>query len=76
MDKAIVILFESSVSLLLFYLVYYFWLRKETFFAANRFYLLLSVMVSLAIPWLNISFGSASSENIIFYKWLFLNRGH
>lgn len=70
MDKLVLVLLESSVALLLFYLVYYFGLRKETFFKANRFYLLWSVVASLSIPWINLNFSSSISNNQIFYNVL------
>lgn len=49
-------LLESSVCLLVFYGFYHFLLRKETFFQLNRLYLLATPILSLLIPYLNISF--------------------
>ncbi|MFK7775622.1 MAG: M56 family metallopeptidase [Saprospiraceae bacterium] len=43
-------LFEVSCCLLAFYLFYHWVLRKETFFQFNRFYLLLTPLISLLIP--------------------------
>jgi len=43
-------LLESGVSLSLFALVFLLFLRKETFFRANRMYLLMSVLFSLTLP--------------------------
>jgi hypothetical protein len=48
-------LFESSVCLTAFYLLYYTLLRKDTFFQFNRFYLLISAGLSLLIPVLQIN---------------------
>lgn len=48
-------LLQSAVSLVLLYGVYQLFLRRDTFFQANRFYLLGSVLFSLAIPWIFIS---------------------
>jgi hypothetical protein len=47
-------LLQSSVCAALFYIVYYFFLRRLTFFKWNRFYLLASLVLSLFIPLLNI----------------------
>ncbi len=41
---------ESSVAMALFYAVYWFFLRKETFFQANRFYLLGALLLSVIMP--------------------------
>jgi len=43
-------LLKSSAGIALFYLTYWFLLRRETFYDANRFYLLLSLAISLTIP--------------------------
>ena len=48
-------LFESSICLLAFYSLYYFLFRKDTFFQFNRFYLLVSALVSLLIPVVQIN---------------------
>lgn len=49
-------LFESSVCMASFYLLYYTLFRNDTFFQFNRFYLLISAGVSLLIPLLKINF--------------------
>lgn len=46
-------LLEFSVCLALFYGLYHFLLRKETFFQLNRWYLLLSPALAMVIPFLN-----------------------
>ncbi|MBK8735389.1 MAG: M56 family metallopeptidase [Saprospiraceae bacterium] len=43
---------EFTISLGLFYLLYYFVLRKETFFRWNRFYIILAVLISLLVPFI------------------------
>lgn len=43
-------LWVSAVSMTLLYLIYYLFLRKETFFGLNRTFLLLSLGVSVVIP--------------------------
>lgn len=48
-------LVQSSVCVALFYMVYYLFLRKLTFFKLNRVYLLVSLALSLLIPLCNIA---------------------
>lgn len=47
-------LLKSSLCLCVFYAFYTLFLRKETFFQRNRYYLLWSPMLALFIPWMNI----------------------
>ena len=53
-------LIESSFCLLLFYCFYHFFLSKETFFQLNRVYLLSTPILSLGIPFLNITYRKES----------------
>lgn len=48
-------LLESGTCLILFYVIYWIFLRKETYFVHNRFYLGGSVILSMLIPLLNFS---------------------
>ncbi len=57
-------LIESSICLGLFYMVYWFFLRREKLLSINRFYLLGAVLVSVTIPLLEISFVSSSPSNL------------
>lgn len=68
MDKLIIALFETSIALIMFYLVFVLWLKRLTFFKENRFYLLLSAGFSLVIPWINFSLPSTSSTTIMVYN--------
>jgi TonB family protein len=70
MDKFVFVLLEASAALLLFYLVYSLWLRKETFFKENRFYLLITAVISLILPWINFSYPSGNEQTIIFTNLL------
>jgi len=54
MSNFITYLVQSSVLLAVLYTVYWFFLRKDTFFHVNRFYLLSSLLLSLIIPLLDI----------------------
>ena len=56
-------LFESSICMLFFYIVYIFFLKKETYFHMNRTYLLCSVILSLLIPTIEIK-NEVSTEAI------------
>lgn len=52
-------LVESGISLSLFALVYFLFLRKETFFNVNRWFLIVSVVFSAVLPLLHIPFYAA-----------------
>jgi TonB family protein len=54
MSSVINFLYESGISLSIFSLIYVIFLRKETFFRANRIFLLISVLFSLILPLLHI----------------------
>src|SRR5665648_624627 len=49
-------LLESGISLSLFALVYFLFLRRETFFNVNRWFLLVSIGFSALLPLLHIPF--------------------
>lgn len=49
-------LVESGISLSLFALVYFLFLRRETFFSVNRWFLLISIGFSALLPLLHIPF--------------------
>ena len=53
---------ESSFCLLIFYGFYYGVLAKETFFQLNRFYLLVTPLLSILIPILNIQLSQPAGE--------------
>ncbi len=61
MDNLILYLFEVSVSLALFYSIYWLFLKKETFFAVNRLFLISSTLFSFIVPFINASFIKISS---------------
>lgn len=50
MNTLLFLLTEASVAMALLYAVYWFFLRKETFFRANRFYLLGALLLSVFLP--------------------------
>ncbi len=54
MNPIIIYLVKSALSLALFYIFYWLFLRKETFFRFNRYYFLGSIALSLLIPIMDI----------------------
>ncbi|MEI8112076.1 MAG: M56 family metallopeptidase [Bacteroidia bacterium] len=61
MSNFINYLVESGISLSLFALVYFLFLRRETFFSINRWFLLISVGFSALLPLLHIPFYTTKS---------------
>jgi hypothetical protein len=55
MSDSLQYLLESGACLAIFYLIYWAFLKKETFFEFNRFFLMLSIPLSFVIPLLNIT---------------------
>lgn len=51
-----VYLFKSGICLVIFYSVYWFLMRKETFFVLTRYYLLGAILFSLIVPALTIKY--------------------
>ncbi|TXD81855.1 hypothetical protein ESY86_16655 [Subsaximicrobium wynnwilliamsii] len=47
-------LLKASAVLIIFYVCYYLFLRRETFFQTNRWFLLAGLVVSICIPFLVI----------------------
>lgn len=68
MEEFLIYSAKASVGTGLFYLVYWFFLRKNTLFNANRVFLLLGITVPLILPLLviqyNVSVYSSDSINI------------
>ncbi|UCD61901.1 MAG: M56 family peptidase [Flavobacteriaceae bacterium] len=55
MDALMIYLLKASGILILFYLVYQLFLKKETFFLVNRHFLLIGVMAAFVFPLVNIN---------------------
>ncbi len=53
---------KSVVSLALLYSVYWLFLKKDTFFFMNRFYLMGSIVLSIILPFFNFSLGTVSPD--------------
>jgi TonB family protein len=54
MNSTVPYLVQSTATLLVLYAVYWFFLRKDTFFHINRFYLVLTLLLSLVMPLFDI----------------------
>jgi TonB family protein len=54
MNAALLYLIESTVCLLVLYAIYWFFLRRDTFFQVNRFYLMAMILFSVLVPLLPI----------------------
>jgi len=68
-------LIEASIALMLFYVIYYLLLRKETNFNFVRFYLLLSLIISLLLPFvptinLQVTTPLPQLTNVMTEQWL------
>ncbi len=50
METLFAFLLKASLGIILFYLVYWFFLRNETFYKANRWFLLLTLVSSVFLP--------------------------
>ncbi|MEN8224288.1 MAG: M56 family metallopeptidase [Bacteroidota bacterium] len=55
MNEFITILLKSSLSIVFLYLVYVLFMKKDTFFKTNRFYLISAMLISLIIPFIDFS---------------------
>lgn len=71
MNNFIIYSIEIGICLALFYLAYWVFLKKETFFKLNRFYLMASIIISLLVPLLNISISDPGESSFI-TKYLIL----
>lgn len=63
---------ESSVCLTLFYAVYWFFLKNETYFFLNRFYLVSALVFSFIIPGLRVTSPFLSARP--YYELVSLNK--
>ncbi|MCB0386552.1 MAG: hypothetical protein KDD43_14260, partial [Bdellovibrionales bacterium] len=60
-------LLQVSLCWLIFYLLYYFWLSRETFFDLNRWYLLGTLFLGLVIPFMPSPFVAQESDWVTLY---------
>ncbi len=69
MNRLFIYILESGICLLVFYLLYQVFLKKETYYRLNRAYLLFSLSFSLLAPLLNVSVAAVSSSQLMAY-WI------
>lgn len=55
MNEIISIVAKSSISIALLYLIYILFLKRDTFFKTNRFYLVITMLFSMIIPFVDFS---------------------
>jgi len=61
-NSILVFVIESGICLVSFYLFYWFFLRKETFYKLNRVYLISAVVISIVIPLIHLHLPVRDSE--------------
>ena len=61
-NDLIVFIYESGISLAILYAMYWLFLRKETYFRFNRFYLLSTIIVACIIPLIHLGLFESSNE--------------
>lgn len=66
-DQFIIYLVRSGICLMVFYLIYFLFFRKETFFQVSRFYLLSAAILSLIIPLIPISLQWTNGNTVYYY---------
>src|SRR6478735_4212482 len=70
MNNFIIYSIEIALCLALFYSAYWLFLKNETFFKLNRFYLVFSVAASLFLPLLNLTPTATFGEESFMSKYL------
>ena len=71
METILTFLLKVSVGTAMLYLVYFFSLRKETFYRVNRWYLILSLLIAVLLPLFPVSYtvfvesGSTSALTVL-----------
>ncbi len=77
MEIILTFLLKASVGTAMLYLVYFFSLRKETFYRVNRWYLILSLLIAVLLPLFPVSYPvfveSGSTSELTVLKDSFLN---
>ena len=64
MNNLFSILLQLSLCIAALYIVYYAFLRKDTFFKTNRFYLISALLVSAIIPFIDFSYLFSAKDQI------------
>ena len=64
MNNLIPVLLQSSVSIAILFAIYYFFMKRDTFFMTNRWYLVSSLIISILIPFIDFSILLPAREQI------------
>ncbi len=64
MNDYISILIQSSLGIALFFMIYQLFMKKDTFFMTNRYYLLSTLCLALLLPFVDFSFLNAPGNKI------------
>ncbi len=67
MNNFLIYLLQSGINLSVLYMIYWLFMRKDTFFKLNRYYLLLSAGISLLLPLINIKLTVDPEETTYLY---------
>lgn len=67
MDSLILYLAKSSLGIALFYSTYWLFLRKQTFFNANRLFLLLGIIIPVILPCIEIHYNTSVNDQGAIY---------
>lgn len=70
MNNFITYSIEVAICLTLFYSVYWIFLKKETYFKLNRFYLNSTLLISILLPLLNITIVTNGNESSFWTKYI------
>ncbi|MCD6201712.1 MAG: M56 family metallopeptidase [Bacteroidales bacterium] len=67
MDSFSTFLYQSGISIAVFYLFYWALLRRETWFTLNRILLFSSLLLAVAIPFVKITLHAAPEPGTVYY---------
>ena len=68
MHSLLLYILETGICLMVFFLLYQVFLKKETYYRLNRAYLLFALSFSLLAPLLNISIAAGTSSQLMAYR--------
>src|SRR5690554_7827496 len=71
--ETLIYILKSTALLSLFFLVYEFLLKRDTFFTLNRYFLIVGVLVAVALPFLTFTKTIVVEESITTVNTLDLN---
>ncbi len=67
MNKLLIYLLQSGINLTVLYAIYWLFMRKDTFFKLNRYYLMLSAVLALLIPLIKFNLTVNPSQSNYLY---------